>query len=56
VGVTPPDVLSGDWVLFAVANIAIWGGTGFNMIVIYTALRAIPTDLDEAARLDGASD
>jgi multiple sugar transport system permease protein len=56
VGVTPPDVLSGDWVLFAVANIAIWGGTGFNMIVIYTALRAIPTDLFEAARLDGASD
>ena len=55
-GITPPDVLSGSWVLFAVANIAIWGGTGFNMIVIYTALRAIPTDLFEAARLDGASD
>ncbi|GAA2629146.1 carbohydrate ABC transporter permease [Paractinoplanes durhamensis] len=55
-GFTPPDVLSGSWVLWAVANIAVWGGTGFNMIVIYTALRAIPTDLFEAARLDGASD
>jgi len=56
VGVQPPDVLTGSWVMFAVANIAVWGGTGFNMIVIYTALRAIPTDLFEAARLDGASD
>ena len=27
---------------FAVANIALWGGIGFNMIVIYTALRADP--------------
>ncbi|MCY1138319.1 sugar ABC transporter permease [Actinoplanes sp. Pm04-4] len=56
VGITAPDALSSGWVLYAVANIAIWGGTGFNMIVLYTALRAIPTDLFEAARIDGASD
>jgi multiple sugar transport system permease protein len=56
VGIQPPDALSSSWVLYAVANIAIWGGTGFNMIVLYTALRAIPTDMFEAARLDGASD
>jgi multiple sugar transport system permease protein len=55
-GVTPPNFLGSSWVLWAVANIAVWGGTGFNMIVLYTALRAIPTDLFEAARLDGASD
>jgi multiple sugar transport system permease protein len=55
-GVTPPDVLSASWVLYAVANIAVWGGTGFNMIVLFTALRAIPSDLYEAARIDGASD
>ncbi|RFS43238.1 carbohydrate ABC transporter permease [Micromonospora craniellae] len=55
-GITPPDVLAGSGVLWAVANIAIWGGTGFNMIVLYTALRAVPRDLYEAARLDGASD
>ncbi|HEX5203215.1 MAG TPA: sugar ABC transporter permease [Actinoplanes sp.] len=55
-GITAPDILAGSGVLYAVANIAVWGGTGFNMIVIYTALRAIPTDLFEAARLDGASD
>jgi multiple sugar transport system permease protein len=56
VGITAPDALSSSWVLYAVANIAIWGGTGFNMIVLYTALRAVPTDLFEAARIDGASD
>ncbi|WP_433361339.1 carbohydrate ABC transporter permease [Actinoplanes sp. CA-142083] len=55
-GLSSPDVLAGSGVLYAVANIAVWGGTGFNMIVIYTALRAIPTELFEAARLDGASD
>jgi multiple sugar transport system permease protein len=55
-GVNPPNFLGSSWVLWSVANIAIWGGTGFNMIVLYTALRAIPTDLFEAARLDGASD
>ena len=56
VGITAPDALSSSWVLYAVANIAVWGGTGFNMIVLYTALRAIPTELFEAARIDGASD
>lgn len=55
-GITAPEALSSSWVLYAVANIAVWGGTGFNMIVLYTALRAVPTDLFEAARLDGASD
>ncbi|HEY0533055.1 MAG TPA: sugar ABC transporter permease [Actinoplanes sp.] len=55
-GITPPNFLGSSWVLWAVANIAVWGGTGFNMIVLYTALRAIPSDLFEAARLDGASD
>src|SRR6202000_2216023 len=39
----------------SVANIGVWGGTGFNMIVMYTALRAVPSELYEAARIDGAS-
>ncbi|WP_084816093.1 carbohydrate ABC transporter permease [Frondihabitans sp. Leaf304] len=51
-----PDVLSQGTVIFAIANIALWGGVGFNMVVMYTALKAIPTDLYEAARLDGASE
>lgn len=52
----PPNILSPNGIFFAVANIALWGGVGFNMIVIYTSLRAIPTDIFEAARIDGASE
>jgi len=51
-----PDILSPGLVMFAIANIGLWGGVGFNMIVIYTALKAIPSELYEAARLDGASE
>jgi multiple sugar transport system permease protein len=51
-----PNVLSSSLILFAVANIALWGGIGFNMVVLYTSLKAIPSDLYEAARLDGASE
>ena len=42
--------------LFSVANIGIWGGTGYNMIVIYTSLRSLPQEVYEAARLDGCSE
>jgi len=40
----------------ALANIAVWGGVGFNMIIIYTSLRGIPEEIYEAARLDGAGE
>ncbi|WP_354024999.1 carbohydrate ABC transporter permease [Conyzicola nivalis] len=40
----------------SIANIAIWGGVGFNMIIIYTSLRGIPDEIYEAARLDGAGE
>ncbi len=38
------------------ANIAIWGGVGFNMLVMFTALRAVPPELYDAARVDGCSE
>lgn len=40
----------------SLANISIWGGVGFNMLVIFTALQSIPGELLEAARLDGANE
>ncbi|WP_129338462.1 carbohydrate ABC transporter permease [Cellulomonas endophytica] len=40
----------------SLANIAIWGGVGFNMIILYTSLRGIPDEISESARLDGASE
>ncbi|MBO4252474.1 carbohydrate ABC transporter permease [Streptomyces griseorubiginosus] len=50
-----PDLLDGGPLYLAMSNIAVWGGTGFNMIVIYTSLRSIPAEVHEAAKLDGAS-
>ncbi|MEV8511486.1 sugar ABC transporter permease [Dactylosporangium sp. NPDC051484] len=40
----------------SVANIVVWGAVGFNMVVIYTALRALPPEIYEAARMDGSSE
>ncbi|GMA32889.1 carbohydrate ABC transporter permease [Litorihabitans aurantiacus] len=53
-----PDLimLQGNALFPAIANIAIWGGVGFNMIIIYTSLRGIPNELHEAARIDGADE
>jgi multiple sugar transport system permease protein len=54
-GLSMPNLFATHTVLFSVTNIGVWGGTGFNMIVLYTALRAVPTELYEAAWIDGAS-
>ncbi|WP_049565764.1 carbohydrate ABC transporter permease [Nonomuraea sp. SBT364] len=50
------DLLGATTVTYSMANVAVWGGVGFNMLVLYTTLRAIPRDYYEAARLDGASE
>ncbi|MGW8482040.1 carbohydrate ABC transporter permease [Microbacterium sp. NPDC055903] len=49
------DPLSSGNVLFAIANIALWGFAGYNMVILMSALNAIPSELYEAARVDGAS-
>ncbi|MFJ3699011.1 carbohydrate ABC transporter permease [Streptomyces sp. NPDC090052] len=38
-----------------VGNMLTWGWTGYNMLIIYAALQAIPAELNEAARMDGCS-
>ena len=55
-GLTYPDLLGPDGIMGSVANIGIWGGVGFNMLVLFTALRAIPRELHESARMDGCSE
>ena len=50
------DFFGSHVVYLSIANIGIWGGTGFNMMVMYTALRALPQEVYEAARLDGSSE
>ncbi|KAB8164239.1 ABC transporter permease subunit [Streptomyces sp. 3MP-14] len=50
------DFLHGATVLFSLVNIAVWGNLGFNVVLIFVALQAIPRSTIEAARLDGASE
>lgn len=49
------DFLSRDAVLWSIANIVTWQFTGYNMLVLIAQLKAIPEELYEAARIDGAS-
>ncbi|HVI36717.1 MAG TPA: sugar ABC transporter permease, partial [Gaiellales bacterium] len=48
------NLLGPNLVIFSLANIVNWIFTGYNMLIIYSALQAIPPELTEAARMDGA--
>jgi multiple sugar transport system permease protein len=50
-----PDPLSTSWVLGAIGNVVTWEFVGYNMLIFYSALRAVPGDLYEAAEIDGAT-
>ncbi|MFF5081742.1 carbohydrate ABC transporter permease [Actinoplanes sp. NPDC000266] len=54
IGTSAPDFLSSGAMLGSLANVVTWEFTGYNMIILYAALRAIPSDLYEAAAVDGA--
>lgn len=54
-GLGTPDFLGPNAVLWSIANIVTWAWTGYNMLIIFAALQAIPTEIYESARLDGAS-
>lgn len=41
--------------LYALVAVDVWVSAGFNMVIILAGLKNIPTELYEAARLDGAS-
>jgi len=55
-GIGPIDWL-GDphWAMPALVLFAVWKNFGYNMIILLAGLQAIPLDLYEAARIDGAS-
>jgi multiple sugar transport system permease protein len=50
------DYFGTKGIFFSVANVAVWGVVGFNMVILYTAVRSLPRELFEAAELDGASE
>jgi len=45
---------SEEWAIPGVVLIAVWG-TGTNMLLYLAGLQAVPTELQEAARIDGAN-
>ena len=55
IGLPPVNLLSDSLILFSIMNIVTWTYVGYNMIVMYSALRSIPAELYEAAEIDGAS-
>lgn len=48
------DLMSAEWVLWSIANVVTWVFVGYNMLIIYSTLLAIPQEIYEAARIDGA--
>ncbi|MBO0805309.1 MAG: sugar ABC transporter permease [Nocardiopsaceae bacterium] len=55
-GIGLPNFLSSGWMLATIGNVTTWEFTGYNMLIFYAALRAIPVELYEAAEVDGAGE
>lgn len=55
-GISPVDWL-GDprWAMPTIILFAVWKNFGYNMVILLAGLQAIPRELYEAARIDGAS-
>jgi multiple sugar transport system permease protein len=53
-GTSPPNFLGESTMLWSIANVSTWTYTGYNMIILFAALRSIPSELYEAAAVDGA--
>ncbi len=55
-GFPPIDWLGNPhWAMPMIILFAVWKNFGYNMIILLAGLQAIPADLYEAARIDGAS-
>lgn len=56
VGIGPIDWLGDpNWAMPTIMLFAAWKNFGYNMVILLAGLQAIPQDLYEAARIDGAS-
>jgi len=55
-GLASPRWLSDiRWTIPAIIIVTIWQGLGYDMVIFLAGLQSIPTDLYEAARVDGAT-
>ncbi|MDU7359967.1 MAG: sugar ABC transporter permease [Propionibacteriaceae bacterium] len=50
------NFMAPDVILASMANMTTWTYTGYNMLIFLAALQAIPQELYEAARIDGAKE
>ena len=50
-----PALANGDTAFLAVIAMVVWKTVGFTMVLLLVGMQAIPTELYEAARIDGAS-
>ena len=53
-GLPAPAFLSDALMLPSIANIVTWEFTGYNMIIMYAALQAVPREVRDAGAVDGA--
>lgn len=54
-GGSPVNFFGGHLLLVSLGNVVTWAWTGYNMIVLYSALQGLPREMYEAAVVDGAS-
>ncbi|MEV0150532.1 MULTISPECIES: sugar ABC transporter permease [unclassified Nonomuraea] len=50
------DPFAPDTTLISIGVMVTWAFTGFNMLIFYAALKAVPRELYEAAAIDGANE
>jgi multiple sugar transport system permease protein len=48
------ELLGTTMLIPSLVNIALWGGLGYNTVIFYAALQAVPREVIEAAAVDGA--
>lgn len=51
----PVNFFGQNFILVSMANMTTWTFAGYNMLIFLAALQAIPRELYEAARIDGAT-
>jgi multiple sugar transport system permease protein len=50
-----PWLISPQMAMFSVVLVSVWKGVGYNMVIFIAALKSVPAELYEVARIDGAN-
>ncbi len=51
----PAWLYDSQWAMIAIVMMSVWAGFGANMLIFLASLQGVPSELVEAARLDGAN-